>query len=86
MYYPYFIVYMAAGFVISIVVFLWALTKGQFKDQERARFLPLEPDMETKPVRFSKLARIETCVIFVLACSGLAATAIVLLWSLLRSG
>jgi hypothetical protein len=84
MYYPYFIAYMAAGFIISIVVFFWALNKGQFKDQERARFLPLEPEPEAKPVRFSKLARIETLVIFVLACSGLAATAIVLLWTLLR--
>ncbi len=86
MYYPYFIAYMAAGFFISIVVFFWALNKGQFKDQKRARFLPLEAELEAKPVRFSKLARIETIVMFVLACSGLAAMAVLLLWTLLRSG
>jgi len=85
MYFPYFIAYMAAGFIISIVVFFWALKRGQFKDQQRARFLPLEPEVEAKPVRFSKLARIETYVMFGLACSGLAATAVLLLWTLLRS-
>jgi cbb3-type cytochrome oxidase maturation protein len=33
---------MVAGLVISLVVFFWALKNGQFKDQKRARFLPLE--------------------------------------------
>ena len=49
MYYPYFIAYMAAGFIISLVVFFWALNSGQFKDQQRARFLPLQNDLQTKP-------------------------------------
>ncbi len=44
MYYPYYLAYMSAGFVISIVVFIWALNNGQFKDQQRARFIPLEND------------------------------------------
>ncbi|MBW2435232.1 MAG: cbb3-type cytochrome oxidase assembly protein CcoS, partial [Deltaproteobacteria bacterium] len=35
---------MAAGFIISLVVFFWALNNGQFKDQQRARFLPLYND------------------------------------------
>ncbi len=46
MYYPYFISYMVAGLVISLVVFIWALIKGQFKDQQRARYLPLRDEME----------------------------------------
>ena len=49
MYYPYFIAYMSAGFVISIVVFIWALNNGQFKDQQRARFIPLENDPNPNP-------------------------------------
>ena len=82
MYYPYFIAYMGAGFVISILVFFWALNKGQFKDQDRARFLPLEPGPKAEPVRFSRSARIETGIMVVLACSGLAATAVFILWTL----
>jgi len=36
-------------------------------------------------VKLSKFARIETYVIFMLACSGLAVTAIFVLFTLLRS-
>ena len=85
MYYPYFIAYMAAGFFISLGVFIWALNKGQFKDQQRARFLPLGNELEAKPVKLSKFARIETYVMFMLACTGLAITAIFVLFTLLRS-
>ena len=85
MYYPYFIAYMAAGFVISIAVFFWALNHGQFKDQERARFLPLQNEAAANPVKLSRLARIETWTMFLLACSGLAATAAAVLIALLRS-
>jgi cbb3-type cytochrome oxidase maturation protein len=31
----------AAGLLISLGVFFWALRTGQFSDQERARYLPL---------------------------------------------
>ena len=85
MYYPYFIAYMAAGFVISIAVFFWALNRGQFKDQQRARFLPLENEPGAKPVKLSWIARIETWTMFALACSGLAATMVAVLLTLLRS-
>lgn len=43
MYYPYFLTYILTGVVISAFVFVWALRNDQFKDQQRARFLPLEP-------------------------------------------
>ncbi|MBW2572007.1 MAG: cbb3-type cytochrome oxidase assembly protein CcoS [Deltaproteobacteria bacterium] len=46
MYFPYFITYIALGFAISLAVFFWALKNGQFKDQKRARFLPLEDEHE----------------------------------------
>ena len=85
MYYPYFIAYMAAGFIISIAVFFWALNRGQFKDQQRARFLPLEKEPGAKPVKLSRIARFETWTMFVLACSGLATTIVVVLLTLLRS-
>ncbi len=42
MYYPFFLTYILTGVVIGGGVFLWALKNGQFSDQQRARFLPLE--------------------------------------------
>jgi cbb3-type cytochrome oxidase maturation protein len=84
MYYPYFIAYMAAGFIISIVVFLWALNKGQFNDQQRARFIPLESDLETEPVKASRFARIETIALFSLVCICLLCSVAVIVFALLK--
>ena len=84
MYYPYFIAYMASGFVISIVVFLWALNKGQFNDQQRARFIPLESDLQTEPVKASRFARIETIALFTLVCICLLCSVAVIVFALLK--
>ena len=82
MYYPYFIAYMSAGFVISIVVFIWALNSGQFKDQQRARFIPLENDPRTNPVKASRFARIQTIALFALVCICLSCSLAVITFSL----
>ena len=82
MYYPYFIAYMSAGFVISIVVFIWALNNGQFKDQQRARFIPLENDPRTNPVKASRFARIQTIALFALVCICLSCSLAVITYSL----
>ena len=84
MYFPYYIAYMTAGFVISLAVFFWALNRGQFKDQNRARFIPLEADSHTKPVKVSRLARIETIALFALVGIGLAASAAVVTFALYK--
>ena len=84
MYYPYFIAYMSAGFVISIVVFLWALNNGQFNDQQRARFIPLENDLKPEPVKASRFARIETIVLFSLVCICLMCSVAVIVFALLK--
>jgi cbb3-type cytochrome oxidase maturation protein len=85
MYFPYYIAYMTAGFIISLAVFFWALNKGQFKDQNRARFIPLEADSDTKPVKVSRLARIETIALFALVGIGLAASAAVVTFALYKA-
>ena len=85
MYYPYFIAYMSAGFLISIVVFIWALNNGQFKDQQRARFIPLESDMNNRPVKTSRFARIETIALFSLVCICLACSIAVITFALMKS-
>jgi len=85
MYYPYFIAYMAAGFIISLVVFFWALNSGQFKDQQRARFLPLQNDLQTKPAKVPRFARIQTFALLTLVCLCLASAVAVVTFSLLKA-
>jgi hypothetical protein len=82
MYYPYFIAYMAAGFLISLAVFFWALNNDQFKDQQRARFIPLESDPGSRPVKVSRFFRIETVVLFTLLCLMLASSMAVVIFAL----
>ena len=85
MYFPYFITYMVVGFVISLAVFFWALKNGQFKDQQRARFLPLESEREPSVEKVSKIKRYEIYALMFLAFAGLAASAAVLVFSLLNA-
>ncbi len=82
MYYPYFIAYLAIGLVLSVMVFIWALKNGQFKDQQRARFLPLENEPDAITVKSSKISRYEIYALFLLALAGLGASAAVLAWAL----
>jgi cbb3-type cytochrome oxidase maturation protein len=84
MYFPYLIAYMAAGFVISLVTFLWALNAGQFRDQKRARFLPLEEEPEIARLKAPRSYRIKVFVLFTLACSGLIATAVAIAVTVLK--
>ncbi|MBW2239302.1 MAG: cbb3-type cytochrome oxidase assembly protein CcoS [Deltaproteobacteria bacterium] len=85
MYFPYFITYMALGFAISLAVFFWALKNGQFKDQKRARFLPLEDEHEPSSAEISTFHRYETYVLVLLALAGLAASGAVLIFALLNA-
>ena len=82
MYFPYFITYITIGLIIGMVVFLWALKTGQFKDQQRARFLPLEEE-PAPAAKGSRISRCEIYALFCLACAGLAASAAVLIYTLL---
>ncbi|UCB48269.1 MAG: hypothetical protein JSW56_14115 [Deltaproteobacteria bacterium] len=85
MYYTYFITYMLMGLVISFFVFLWALNNGQFKDQKRARFLPLKDEQEMRPNDVSRVSRIELYALALLATTGLMACAAVLVFALVRA-
>ncbi len=83
MYYPYFVTYMLIGFAVSLAVFLWAVKNGQFSDQQRARFLPLVGDPDEKPAEATRRHRFEIYALGVLVFAGLAATAAVLVFSLM---
>ena len=73
--------YIGIGFLITLLVFLWALKRGQFKDQERARFLPLEDEAEPSKIKVTKFNRIEGYALIFLAVAGLSATVAVLVFS-----
>jgi nitrogen fixation-related uncharacterized protein len=85
MYYPYFIAYMSAGFVISILVFIWALNNGQFKDQQRARFIPLQNDPNLKPLKAARFARLQTIALFSLVCICLSCSLAVITFALIKA-
>jgi nitrogen fixation-related uncharacterized protein len=76
---------MSAGFIISVVVFLWALNNGQFKGQQRARFIPLENDPNTNPVKASRFARIQTVALFALVCICLSCSLAVITFALIKA-
>lgn len=84
--YPYFLLYRVAGFGISLLVFIWALGSGQFTDQKRARFLPLEPGEESNTLRISRTGRYETYALGFMVALGLLATGAVLLYAIFFGG
>jgi cbb3-type cytochrome oxidase maturation protein len=86
MYYPYFIAYMLVGFGISLVVLFWALGSGQFKDQERARFLAFEQGEEPRAMKISRTGRYEAYALGLLVMLGLMATGAVLIFAILGGG
>ena len=85
MYYPYFIAYMAIGFTISLAVFFWALNTGQFKDQQRARFIPLDSEKPAKPAVASRFARLQTIGLFSLVCICLGCSFAVITFALIKA-
>jgi len=83
MYYPFFTAYVVTGLILSLVVVFWALRNGQFRDQQRARFLPLEEEQE-RPVRpASNAVRYEIYALCFLASAGLLTSGAVLITALL---
>jgi cbb3-type cytochrome oxidase maturation protein len=85
-YFPYFIAYIGIGLAIAGTAFFWALRNGQFLDQERARFLPLEKEGGAGHARTSRRRRWEIYLLFFLACAGLLSSGAVLLVSLMAAG
>ena len=74
------VVLIAAGLLISLGVFFWALRTGQFSDQERARFLPLGDGFPLPPVTNpAKLSREVYALLFAVGLGLLGMIAAVLL-------
>jgi len=85
MYFPFFIIYLLIGFAISGLVFFWSLKNGQFSDQKRAAFLPLQHDTESPPARVRRIHRLEGIALLAMACLGLLTSVSVIAFSLLQA-
>ena len=83
MYYPYFITYMAIGLVLGLGVFFWALKNGQFKDQQRARFLPLKDMTQDVMPKKTVFGRYEAYALWAVALIGLMLTGLIMVNALL---
>ena len=81
MYYPYFLTYMALGLGVTLIVFFWALNSGQFKEQQRARYLPLHEAPDPPPAKPSRFIRLEISLLFVMVALGLSASAAVIIFA-----
>ena len=84
MYYPYFIIYMTIGLGITLIVFFWALNNGQFKEQQRARYLPLHNAPDPPMARPARFVRLQVAVLFAMAAVGLAASGAVIVFALIH--
>ncbi|MEE9529505.1 MAG: cbb3-type cytochrome oxidase assembly protein CcoS [Syntrophobacteria bacterium] len=86
MYYPFFIVYLIAGLAVTLWAFWWALRNGQFKDQQRARFLPLDEEGEQPTVIVTRSNRYQAYLLLGLAGSGMLALAAAVVYIIISAG
>jgi cbb3-type cytochrome oxidase maturation protein len=81
MYYFFFIIFIFSGLFFGIVVFLWALKSGQFKEQQRARYLPLEDEPEAPQKEISRSSKLQSYVLFGILIFGLVVVASVVVYA-----
>ena len=81
MYYYFFIIFIFSGLFFGIVVFLWALKSGQFKEQQRARYLPLEDEQEVPHHEVSRSGKLQSYVLFGILILGLVVVASVVVYA-----
>jgi cbb3-type cytochrome oxidase maturation protein len=81
MYYFVFIIFIFSGLFFGIVVFLWALKSGQFKEQQRARYLPLEDEQEAPLIEVSRSSKLQSYVLFGILILGLVVVASVVVYA-----
>lgn len=82
MYYPFFLTYILTGLIIALLVFVWAMKNGQFSDQQRARFLPLEHEDATL-IKKGNRGKLELYAIFFLMVAGIISSFAIIAYALL---
>ena len=81
MLYFFFILFLVSGFIFGVIVFVWALKNGQFKDQQRARYLALEDDEDLPKKQASTSGRFQAAAVLGLLIFGLMAIATVMVYA-----
>jgi cbb3-type cytochrome oxidase maturation protein len=81
MYYFFFIIFIFSGLFFGILVFLWALKSGQFKEQQRARYLAIEDEPEKPQNEVSRTAKLQSYILFGLFIFGILISASVLVYA-----
>jgi cbb3-type cytochrome oxidase maturation protein len=78
------IILVATGLAVGILVFLWALKDGQFSEQERARYLPLRDDFPMPAVKRPSKLSVEVYALLIVIWIGLAAMVSAVVLTLLK--
>ena len=86
LYYLFWAMLIGASLWISLGGFLWAHRSGQFRDQERARFLPLRGEKAPSGPEQDRPIGIHMIAMLTVLALGVAAMLTVLAVVLLRAG
>jgi len=79
--YLLFIIFIFSGLFFGIIVFLWALKSGQFKEQQRARYLAIEDEGEKPDFVVSRSAKLQMYVLFGFIIVGILVSASVVIYA-----
>jgi len=79
--YLVFIIFIFSGLFFGIIVFLWALKSGQFKEQERARYLAIEDDRPDSEDRVSRSGQLQSYALLGLLLVGILISASVVIYA-----
>jgi cbb3-type cytochrome oxidase maturation protein len=79
--YLLFIIFIFSGLVFGILTFLWALKSGQFKEQERARYLAIEDEQEKPDDVASRSGQLQSYMLFGFLIVGILISASVVVYA-----
>ncbi len=79
--YLLFIIFIFSGLFFGLIVFFWALKSGQFKEQERARYLAIEDDQDNPENGVSRSGQLQSYILLVLLLVGILISASVVVYA-----
>jgi len=79
--YLLFIIFIFSGLFCGIIVFLWALKSGQFKEQERARYLAIDDDGHDSDGGTSRSGQLQSYALLGLLLVGILISASVVVYA-----
>ncbi len=79
--YLLFIIFILSGLFFGIIVFLWALKSGQFKEQQRARYLAIEDEREKPDNVASRSGKLQLYMLFGFIILGIMISASVVVYA-----